>query len=1101
MQEEILLKSYDLQPFTNKDEYISFELYSTVKNLKENFLNNDFDLNAQFSTERNLSRKFFVYGKLYSKNVDTNNLTMCLSTTNNDVLYSPDIKNDFLPLGSKKVFIKPTQLAASETFSKNIFGKKVCSYFFQFEIKNDLSASTNNLTIQITGDSFSVANSSLSAETKSYNPVNNIFETPIVLYDDEGNFVPYGTNDVVFDNNFNLVNINNDFPYLYGCHFIRQDFDVVDENNVYFPYKVSTKTDGTVVYDNSVSITDATNFPKFSVLMDYPSFFGLEKVTIGAKKITGLNPNQYSLPYNLYNQNLFLQYSPWRNTPSTIAQWNVLGGAIKNTLRTITATDTTYGAQPIYNTPQQFYDNVNSYLLSFFKGCNLDITNPSAVNNNYFLRAFLNYNSSPYKKTVDQTTPGEFIVNVQSSGGTYFDSVDVSFAVGDMSKIFEIDLTKTVFTQNNEVLELDVINKENVGVQFPESLMVNIKAENTKPTLYFDTSYQNVQAFNKDIDIVVNLDKKYNGVNDVILFLNKISGSTTAVSLTDLKNKNLIPSSTNTNFKNSGSSEYDYEIIKNTAVIRKGDNSATFTVRVYYNDSYFIPKTINLSVSQSGNTFNILQSENVSTIDIQQSVVTSWTKYQIPSDPLVGIGIFRTNQGTTNSSDIFKYQIQSSDIKAPVKDKSFLTKFSYTVECINSGDTAISYDGEYGGVPANIPVGGTVFKQYITDEFQILEYVLPGNKNLITFRDTQGNNTIKYKNSKYEFRITNIESAVSGSTIDSDNYNDVIIPAVELSALHASNSSKTSEAWRTILRFANFFQTNSTAGQIAKTNLYTTIQPELTTAQNSSLYTSIISPGSIVNDFYNTIRTPSNPAGLEPFAYLVRQNVYALRTRVNNVYYSRPKHSDYNEISTQINTALLNNDNDVSGIILGSADMFGTVILNKTLTSSNGTNVEFRSFTNRVDLINIDVPSQTTFNIFTVQTGATGAQYLEQYFKFDYRVLEYSQYPSGDFANSPQKSNYATGANLSQKEASAYQIGLNGAPNSVTTAFYPSPSFGNLDWIKYKLQSDSTFNPLSSVLFYPNTAIGINSFSDSVTGTKLLPVYSPINLPINKLVF
>ena len=89
-QKKILLKSFDVQPFLDKDEYIDVQLTTSVKEIKKNYIANDFDLEQQYNTERNNSRKFFVYGRLYAKDIDTNGLIVTLNTSDNDVLYIPN---------------------------------------------------------------------------------------------------------------------------------------------------------------------------------------------------------------------------------------------------------------------------------------------------------------------------------------------------------------------------------------------------------------------------------------------------------------------------------------------------------------------------------------------------------------------------------------------------------------------------------------------------------------------------------------------------------------------------------------------------------------------------------------------------------------------------------------------------------------------------------------------------------------------------------------------------------------------------------------------------------------------------------------------------
>ena len=211
-QKKILLKSFDVQPFLDKDEYIDVQLTTSVKEIKKNYIANDFDLEQQYNTERNNSRKFFVYGRLYAKDIDTNGLIVTLNTSDNDVLYIPNKKNNILQSGTTSVSLVTKPLTENVSLSKNIFENIQSTYYFQFEIdgSNSETGTTKSALMSISG-----------------NNVFNTGSTILIYYDNDNNFVPYGTIDNVFDTNFDLIEINNDFAFLYDYHWIKKDFDVV----------------------------------------------------------------------------------------------------------------------------------------------------------------------------------------------------------------------------------------------------------------------------------------------------------------------------------------------------------------------------------------------------------------------------------------------------------------------------------------------------------------------------------------------------------------------------------------------------------------------------------------------------------------------------------------------------------------------------------------------------------------------------------------------------------------------------------------------------------------------------------------------------------
>lgn len=1050
MQDKNLLKKLDVQPFENQDLFINVQLTSNVKNLKENFINNNFDLVSQYELERNSSRKFFIYGKLYSKNVDTTKLTISFKTSNGDVINSPDIKNNLLGSNEKIAFIKPKIFTANSSLSKNIFNKNISTYFFQFEIDGDLNNKTNKLLVEITGQSNNSSNN-------QYNEVKNFFEIDLVNYDDEGIFIPFGSDDTIFDEDFNFVDINNDYPFLYDYHFIKRDFDIVDFNNVFFPFTTYTNPDGTVSYDNSTTITDSNLFPRFNLLMDFPSTFGNEKATVEAKIVTN-SKDRYFLPDNLYDSNIFNSFSPWRGFPQTISQWNLFGSTVKQKLRNIVLNDFSYGVQDAYNTPEEFYDKTNRYLLSFYKGCDLDVRNPLSITNDFILKSFLSYNSSIYKKDVDNTNVGEFIENVLRGGNSYFDKTDVLFSQNQKEKRFEIDLTKANITQLNEIIQLDITSVENVEKnKFPTSYFINLIAENKKPTAFFENNFLSVEAISQNLPVKVKLDKPYNGITPFELKIQPVQSLTTA--------ENFI----------------DYEILTDTVTINQGDTEAEFLVRIYYSNKYFLPKNLSLELLQNGDDVILLENLNDINIEIQTSNVSCWTKYEFIADPLFGFGIFRTNKSVSNSNEIFNFQLQNSDASSLYIKNSFISKFNYEIECINKGDVAVVYDGEYGGETKEVNPGETLFTQFIDEEFKNLSYILPTNLEISSFSDLENVQRNKFLKSKYEFVIKNIQPTVANSNLDSDIYDDVVIAAESLPSIDVVKSKRASEIWRNILRDIDFFQTQDVGSNIIRkiinnpdSQIRDIIKPELDIQLQQSFNGLLLSA-----DYTNTDETFGD---LNPLAKIVRKAICALRTRVSNVYYPRPKFTNYNPISTVISQSLLDDNFIKTGVVKGSADMFGTVLLNKSMIGQNATKVFFRKFTNRLDLIELSVPSQITFNPFYPENNSDFAFEYRKYFKFNYKILNQNQLSSA----------LLVGANEKLNEDNASSIATNSN----------APNFDDENLINSLTPLFPNFNAISLIEFSPNSSVDINSFSDNVFGIKPLPVYSPINInkPENQLV-
>ena len=109
--------------------------------------------------------------------------------------------------------------------------------------------------------------------------------------------------------------------------------------------------------------------------------------------------------------------------------------------------------------------------------------------------------------------------------------------------------------------------------------------------------------------------------------------------------------------------------------------------------------------------------------------------------------------------------------------------------------------------------------------------------------------------------------------------------------------------------------------------------------------------------------------------------------------------------------------------------------------------------------------------------------------------------PAG-IINTPTKINYIAGNNVASKENSALSIGRNGISANLFPLNLPSPNFDDVEWIEYIKQGNPGFNPLREVQFSPASQLNVNSFSNSIGGTKLLPVYEvPLYRGPNQITF
>ena len=919
-QKKILLKSYDVQPFVNEDEYIDVQLTSSAKEIKQDYLANNFDLSQQYSAERNASRKFFVYGRLYAKQADTNGLTVTLRTSDNDVLYVPNKKNNILPPNTRSISVVTKPLTKNSSLSRNIFGNIESPYYFQFEIDglNSDSGTTKNAIIKVEG-----------------NDIDNEDTVLLIYYNSDNEFIQYGTVDTVFDSNFDLIDINNDYPFLYDCHWIKQNFDVVTFNTVYFPYKQYQDNQGNTIIDNSTQITDANLNPSFQLLMDYPSFYGLEKAILSVTKT--IKPrNDYFVPSQFFNAQTFENYSPWEGQPQNQFQWNIIGGALQNIRNIIINNESSYPNFNTFNTSQQFYDANVGFFLSYFEGCNLNAQNTTAIGDSLIINGFLDYSSSIYKKDVSATLVGEFVSGFTVDTGQVIDTIVVDFAQGDSIANYNVQLSAVTFYNEMDYLIVNIDNVTDLIEGVPSSYFINVIAENKKPTASFFQSFDSVQTENNDYELVVNLDKPYEGTNPVNLTISVIENKTTATSLDQAISQN-VNYPFDVDFTTNGDTKHEYEILISSATLTKGSTSATFKIRIYYSSQYFINKTLGLQLATSAGYILVDPLNSQFVLNIESVVVPGWTKYQFPGDDIVGVGIFRSNRPTAGYNAKFNFELES-----PVSNVdnrlNFTPNFTYKIACINAGDVQISYGGDYGGVQQDVTPGNVVFEIDSSQNFESFDFILPSNSNLV--QKTNPDNTIspKYMNSKYEFRIQNIQPIDPNDQSGASSFNDVYIPAQSISAFNMT-TAKNFNQWKQFINSVDFFD------------------PLLNT----------IDPTKITFDYPDS-------GSLTGAINSANQSICVLKTGIEYLYTSSESHKEVIPMTQLITPG------DAFTVLQNNISMFGTIVLNSTINGS-ATNVLYRGFSNKRQDKNLLIPAQTSINF--AQTPDDAA-YLLKFFNYYY---------------------------------------------------------------------------------------------------------------------
>lgn len=265
-KKKILLGEKDILAKENEDIFLNVSLHSTFSEIRNYKYDNVFDVAAQFNKERNESRDFRIYGIVDATVVDCDNLTISVFSQSGSTGLSG--------------FVKNVQTSPMVYNSYNAFAKKKGKYIVELTGYSEdfvfLKISSNNLTYK-----------------------DQIYPQQLIFKDGDGQFIDYGTQTIEINNDGTLMDINNDFYFLYDKHWVKKDLNIIEEKQA----KVSFSGNTNIVVSES-SVPNA----KIFVALDKPSPFGLEKVTIS--KVSGtLNSgteinladtlNNYTLPFQV----------------------------------------------------------------------------------------------------------------------------------------------------------------------------------------------------------------------------------------------------------------------------------------------------------------------------------------------------------------------------------------------------------------------------------------------------------------------------------------------------------------------------------------------------------------------------------------------------------------------------------------------------------------------------------------------------------------------------------------------------------------------------------------------------------------------------------
>jgi hypothetical protein len=239
-KKKIVLATEDIIAKKLEDIYINVNLQQRFNLIKRDRYNNNFDLAEQFRKERNASRSFRIYGIIDSPVIDCDNLTIKVFSNSSE-------SSGFQVLTNQVSIINSQPLGFGD---KNVFGKKRGKYIIEL----DNYKISDIIYLEIAGDGVTYART--------------VVEQKLVFKDVDGNFVEYGTNTVDFgiDGGFDVI--QNDFPFFYNKHWIKNNFQVnkVLKRNIRF--------------EKSFYSLDEGEQDIIRVELNEPSVFGTENVTV-----------------------------------------------------------------------------------------------------------------------------------------------------------------------------------------------------------------------------------------------------------------------------------------------------------------------------------------------------------------------------------------------------------------------------------------------------------------------------------------------------------------------------------------------------------------------------------------------------------------------------------------------------------------------------------------------------------------------------------------------------------------------------------------------------------------------------------------------------
>lgn len=290
LNRQILLPKSAFAAADDEDTFITLQLSRTYNDLKTERINNVFNINQQYNIERQASLKFGIYGLLESKFADTGNLIINIKESSGLTFSLPKISTDCITGTSMSIRTFELTLG-SNGMSRNLYGTTKSAYSFLFEI-NQAELDAQDVAVVSSGGTPATRY----IEFYCVDSDKNIYflqNVPYLFYDLDGNRVNFGNQTADVDDSGNIIEIDNDFDFLYDRHWIKQYFNLNAPLNAFFPAPTLNFVENNITETQIVPGLSAGTI-QLPISLDQPSLYGIEQATVIVDvDSTQHNPNKH----------------------------------------------------------------------------------------------------------------------------------------------------------------------------------------------------------------------------------------------------------------------------------------------------------------------------------------------------------------------------------------------------------------------------------------------------------------------------------------------------------------------------------------------------------------------------------------------------------------------------------------------------------------------------------------------------------------------------------------------------------------------------------------------------------------------------------------